>query len=146
MSLFDKLQGNRLQKLEKEKKEGADFLEKNKAVEGVIVLPEGIQYQILKAGEGVKPAAAATIKAHYKGALINGSEFDNSFKRGKPFTARITALVKGWQIVLPMMPVGSLWRLWIPSDHGYGDDGAPQAGIPGGAVLVFDIELIEIMD
>ncbi|HVG40600.1 MAG TPA: FKBP-type peptidyl-prolyl cis-trans isomerase [Chitinophagaceae bacterium] len=145
MSLFDKLQGNRQQKIDKEKSEGTDFLEKNKKSEGVIALPEGLQYQIIKEGTGAKPEPGATIKAHYKGGLLNGSEFDNSFKRGQPFTARINALIKGWQVILPMMPVGSTWRLWIPSDYGYGDNGAPQAGIPGGALLVFDIELIDIV-
>jgi FKBP-type peptidyl-prolyl cis-trans isomerase FklB len=146
MSLFDRLQGNRQEKIEKEKSEGQAFLETNKSKEGVIALPEGLQYEVLKEGTGPKPAPGANIKAHYKGGLLNGSEFDNSFKRGKPFTARTTALIKGWQIILPMMPVGSTWRLWIPSDYGYGDGGAPQAGIPGGALLVFDIELIEILD
>lgn len=146
MSLFDRLQDNRGGKVAKEKEEGAAFLVTNKAKEGVMELPEGIQYQVLTAGTGPMPLISSTIKAHYKGALLNGTEFDNSFKRGTPFTAKITALIKGWQIVLPMMPAGSLWRLWIPSDYGYGDAGVGQAGIPGGGVLVFDIELLQIMD
>jgi len=144
MSLFERLQGNRKEKIDQQKAEGAAFLETNKTKEGVIVLPEGLQYEVLKEGQGPQPAPAATIKAHYKGSLLDGKEFDNSFKRGKPFTAGIKALIKGWQIVLPMMPQGSTWRLWIPSDYGYGDNGAPP-DIPGGATLVFDIELIEIL-
>lgn len=145
MSLFNKLQGHHLAKVREEKGHGATFLQKNKDAEGIVVLPEGIQYLVLKEGTGPKPAPDAKIKAHYKGSLLNGKEFDNSFKRGQPFEASIKALIKGWQIVLPMMPEGSLWRLWIPSDYAYGDGGVGQAGIPGGAVLVFDIELLQIL-
>lgn len=146
MSLFNKLQENKNATVTKEKEEGVAFLQTNGSKEGIVSLQEGIQYSIVKEGTGPKPALSNTIKAHYKGALLNGTEFDNSFKRGTPFTAKITALIKGWQIVLPMMPAGSLWRLWIPSDYGYGDSGVAQAGIPGGGVLVFDIELLEILD
>ncbi len=144
MSLFDKLQGARSEKIQKEKEAGAAFLAENKTKEGVVELPNGIQYQILKEGDGQKPAPSSQIKAHYRGALLNGTEFDSSFKRNQPFTARLTQLIQGWQIVLPMMPVGSMWRLWIPSDLAYGDNGA-GGSIPGGATLLFDIELLEIL-
>lgn len=143
MSLFDKLQGAKSDKLQKEKDAGTAFMEGNKAAEGVVELPSGIQYQILKEGAGEKPTLASTIKAHYRGALLDGKEFDSSFKRNQPFTAKPTQLIKGWQEVLPMMPVGSTWRLWIPSDLAYGDYGT--GGIPGGATLLFDIELLEII-
>lgn len=118
-------------------------MQTNKSAEGVIELPGGIQYQILKEGTGEKPTLNSTIKAHYRGALLDGKEFDSSFKRNQPFTAKPTQLIKGWQEVLPLMPVGSTWRLWIPSDLAYGDYGT--GGIPGGATLMFDIELLEIL-
>lgn len=143
MSLFDRLQNAKGEKLQQEKEEGKTFLAGNKASDGVIELPSGIQYQILKEGAGEKPTLNSNIKAHYRGALLSGKEFDSSFKRNQPFTARPTQLIKGWQEVIPMMPVGSTWRLWIPSDLAYGDYGT--GGIPGGATLVFDIELLEIM-
>lgn len=143
MSLFDKLQNSRNEKVQKQKDEGAAFLAKNKEEEGVTELPNGIQYQILKEANGQKPSASGNIKAHYRGALLDGKEFDSSFKRNQPFTANLKQLIKGWQEVLPLMPVGSLWRLWIPSDLAYGDNGT--GGIPGGATLVFDIELLEIL-
>jgi FKBP-type peptidyl-prolyl cis-trans isomerase FklB len=144
MGLFDKLQQSKNEKINKEKEEGAAFLEKNKSAEGVQTLPSGIQYKILEEGNGPKPLLQDKIKAHYAGSLLNGKEFDSSFRRNQPFDARITQLIKGWQEVLPLMPVGSKWRLWIPSDLGYGDNGAPP-NIPGGAVLQFDIQLIDIL-
>ena len=143
MSLFDKLQNSRGEKLQKEKDAGAAFMAENKTKEGVVELPNGIQYQILKDADGPKPSPNSTVKAHYRGALLDGKEFDSSFKRNQPFSARLTQLIKGWQQVLPLMPVGSTWRLWIPSDLAYGDYGT--GGIPGGATLLFDIELIEIV-
>jgi FKBP-type peptidyl-prolyl cis-trans isomerase FklB len=143
MSLFDRLQNAKGEKLQKEKEAGAAFMAENKKKEGVVELPNGIQYQILKDADGPKPSPNSTVKAHYRGALLDGKEFDSSFKRNQPFSARLTQLIKGWQEVLPMMPVGSTWRLWIPSDLAYGDYGT--GGIPGGATLLFDIELIEIL-
>lgn len=144
MSLFDRLQNSRNEKIQVQKDEGAAFLAENKSKEGINELPNGIQYQVLKEGTGSKPLPSSTIKAHYRGALLDGKEFDSSFKRNQPFTARLTQLIKGWQDVLPLMPTGSMWRLWIPSDLAYGDRGA-GADIPGGATLVFDIELLEII-
>src|SRR5215210_3336799 len=145
MGLFDKLQNARGEKLQKEKEAGAAFMAGNKGKEGVRELPGGIQYQILKEGTGAKPLPTSNIKAHYRGALLDGKEFDSSFKRNQPFTARLTQLIKGWQEVLPLMSVGSMWRLWIPSNLAYGDNGA-GGSIPGGATLVFDIELLEILN
>ena len=145
MSLFDRLQQSRTEKLAAEKAAGVTFLHQNQQQEGVKVLENGIQYKVLTAGDGEKPAQTATIKAHYIGRLLNGNEFDNSITRGKPFTAPLSALIKGWQLVIPQMPVGSTWRLWIPSDLAYGDAGIGQAGIPGGAVLDFEITLLEIV-
>jgi len=143
MGLFDKLQNSRQEKLQKEKDAGITFMTANKTKEGIVELGNGIQYQILKEGDGAKPSPAGKVKAHYRGALLDGKEFDSSFKRNQPFTAGLTQLIKGWQEVLPMMPVGSTWRLWIPSHLAYGDNGT--GGIPGGATLIFDIELLEIL-
>ena len=144
MSLFEKLQANRKAKIDEEKKAGAAFLAENKKKEGVTELSNGIQYEILQEGNGEKPNVKDKIKAHYTGRLLNGKEFDSSYRRNSPFTAPILNLIQGWQIVLPMMPVGSKWRLWIPSDLAYGDNGA-GGSIPGGAVLDFDIELLEVI-
>jgi FKBP-type peptidyl-prolyl cis-trans isomerase FklB len=145
MSLFDRLQQNRGEKLKAEKEKGDAFLKENGTKEGIQLFENGMQYQVLQQGNGLKPAPDATIKAHYVGRLLDGTEFDNSFKRGQPFTAPLTALIKGWQRLIPQMPVGSRWRIWIPSDFAYGDAGVGQAGIPGGAVLDFEIELLEIL-
>lgn len=144
MSLQDRLFGFRSEKLKEEKEAGAKFLSENKAKEGVNELPGGIQYQVLKEGEGKQPQSNSTIKAHYRGSLLNGKEFDSSYKRNQPFTARLTQLIKGWQQVIPLMKEGSTYRLWIPSDLAYGDNGT--GGIPGGATLQFDVELIQILD
>jgi FKBP-type peptidyl-prolyl cis-trans isomerase FklB len=142
MSLHDKLRSHRTEQVNKEKEEGRAFLEKNRQAEGVQELPGGIQYQVIQEGTGPRPQLKDTITAHYAGRLLSGKEFDSSFRRGQPFTARITALIRGWQQVLPMMPTGSRWRIWIPSDLAYGDSGT--GGIPGGATLEFEIELLQI--
>ncbi len=129
-------------KLNAEKQAGIAFMEENGKREGVKQLDNGIQYEVLKEGSGTKPHANSVIKAHYRGCLTNGTEFDSSYKRNDPFTAPLTALIKGWQEVVPMMNEGSAWRLWIPSHLAYGDRGT--GGIPGGATLQFDIELLEV--
>ncbi|HEU4469903.1 MAG TPA: FKBP-type peptidyl-prolyl cis-trans isomerase [Flavisolibacter sp.] len=144
MSLQDRLRGHQEDRLKAEKEAGASFLAQNKTREGVQELPGGIQYEVIKEGNGPKPEPSSRIKAHYRGALISGKEFDSSYRRNQPFTAPLTALIKGWQQVIPLMPVGSTWRLWIPSDLAYGDRGA-GGDIPGGATLQFDIELLEIV-
>jgi len=131
-------------KIDTQKETGANFLKENKAMPGVVELPEGIQYFVIKEGTGAKPSPSDKVKANYKGELLDGKEFDNSFKRGQPFEAPLRALIKGWQIALPLMKEGSHWRLWIPSDLAYGDRGA-GADIPGGATLVFEVELISIV-
>ncbi|HEX2631081.1 MAG TPA: FKBP-type peptidyl-prolyl cis-trans isomerase [Chitinophagaceae bacterium] len=143
MSIQNKLKEFMSGKIDKQKQEGQTFLESNKDKEGVVTLPEGLQYLVIKEGTGAQPSVNDTVKAHYKGALLDGKEFDNSFKRGQPFTAPLRSLIKGWQIALPLMKEGSHWRLWIPSDLAYGDRGA-GAAIPGGATLMFEVELINI--
>lgn len=131
-------------KIETQKKAGIAFLETNKTKERVHVLPEGIQYEVLREGNGAQPVISSTVKAHYKGALLDGREFDSSFRRNQPFTAPLRSLIKGWQIAIPLMKTGSHWRLWIPSDLAYGDRGA-GSDIPGGATLIFEVELLEIV-
>jgi FKBP-type peptidyl-prolyl cis-trans isomerase FklB len=145
MGIHDKLKGFMQDKITKEKEAGQAFLLTNKNREGVQELPGGMQYQVLKEGTGPKPQKNSRIKAHYKGSLLNGKEFDSSYRRNQPFTAPLNALIKGWQEAIPLMNVGSTWRLWIPSDLAYGDRGA-GGDIPGGATLQFDIELLEIID
>ena len=131
-------------KIEAQKSAGAAFMMQNLQREGIKELPGGIQYEVIKEGTGAQPQVTESVKAHYKGTLLDGKEFDNSFKRGQPFTAPLRALIKGWQVALPMMKEGSHWRLWIPSDLAYGDRGA-GSNIPGGATLIFEVELLQVI-
>jgi len=131
-------------KIEAQKAAGAAFMTANMTREGIKELPGGIQYEVIKEGTGAQPLVTDTVKAHYKGALLDGKEFDSSFRRNQPFTAPLRSLIKGWQEVLPLMKEGSYWRLWIPSDLAYGDRGA-GTDIPGGATLVFEVELLQVI-
>lgn len=133
-----------LEKIQQQKAEGAAFMTENRLKEGVKELDGGIQYLVIKEGVGKMPLLQQSVKAHYKGSLLNGKEFDNSFKRGQPFSAPLTALIKGWQVALTQMKEGSHWRIWIPSDLAYGDRGA-GGDIPGGATLVFEVELLQVL-
>ena len=129
------------------KKEGAEFLEANKTKEGVVVLPSGLQYKILTASTGPKPAATDTVSCNYRGTLLDGTEFDSSYKRGQPTSFPVNGVIKGWTEALQLMPVGSKWQLFIPSDLAYGDRGAdPRSGIGPGATLIFEVELLSIQD
>lgn len=127
----------------KNKKEGDDFLAANKKKEGITALPSGVQYKVLKKGTGAKPAATDTVSVHYKGTLINGTEFDSSYSRGEPATFPVNGVIKGWQEILPLMPVGSKWQVFIPSDSAYGERGAPPQINPN-STLIFEIELLDI--
>ena len=127
------------------RKEGDEFLAANKSKEGVVTLPSGLQYKILKAGTGPKPTANDTVSCNYRGTLINGKEFDSSYKRGQPATFPVNGVIKGWTEALQLMPVGSKWQLFIPSDLAYGDRGA-GADIGPGATLIFEVELLSIED
>jgi FKBP-type peptidyl-prolyl cis-trans isomerase FklB len=125
------------------KKEGDAFLAANKTKDGVVTLPSGLQYKILKAGTGPKPTATDTVVCNYKGTLINGTEFDSSYKRGQPATFPVGQVIKGWTEALQLMPVGSKWQLFVPADMAYGDRGAgPDIG--PNATLIFDVELLSI--
>jgi FKBP-type peptidyl-prolyl cis-trans isomerase FklB len=144
MTIQKKLQEFMGAKASKEKEAGKKFLEENKKRPGVVVLPSGLQYEILKAGTGDKPKITDTVKAHYIGTLINGTEFDNSYKRGEPLEIPVGGVIQGWVEALQLMPVGSKWKLFIPSELGYGDRGA-GGSIPGGSALVFEVELVDIV-
>jgi FKBP-type peptidyl-prolyl cis-trans isomerase FklB len=124
-------------------KEGQDFLAANKAKEGVTVLPSGLQYKVETAGTGPKPTAGDTVVCNYRGTFIDGKEFDSSYKRGQPATFPVTGVIKGWTEALQLMPVGSKWQLFIPSDLAYGPRGA--GGVIGpNQTLIFEVELLSI--
>ncbi|MEO6219034.1 MAG: FKBP-type peptidyl-prolyl cis-trans isomerase [Ginsengibacter sp.] len=145
MILQQKIQKYMAQKTTKVKEDGIKFLEENKKRPGVITLAGGLQYEIIKTGTGAIPKSTDTVKADYAGTLIDGTEFDNSYKRGEPITIPVTGVIQGWVQALQLMPVGSKWKLFIPSDLAYGENGAGGA-IPGGAALIFEIELLEIVN
>jgi FKBP-type peptidyl-prolyl cis-trans isomerase FklB len=130
---------------EANKKEGETFLAANKTKEGVVVLPSGLQYKILKQGGGPIPAAVDNVVCNYRGTLINGTEFDSSYKRGEAITFPVSGVIKGWTEALQLMPVGSKWQLFIPSDLAYGARGA-GAHIGPNATLIFEVELISIQN
>ena len=128
---------------ETNKKEGDAFLAANKAKDGVVTLPSGLQYKILQAGTGPKPAATDTVTVNYRGTLINGTEFDSSYKHGKPITFPLNGVIKGWTEALQLMPTGSKWQLFIPSSLAYAERGA-GTDIGPSAVLIFEVELLSI--
>lgn len=130
---------------DKNKKEGEAFLAANKTKEGVVTLPSGLQYKILKAGDGKKPTIDDTVICHYRGTLLNGNEFDSSYKRNQPATFAVKGVIKGWTEALQLMPVGSKWQLFIPSALGYGERGATSLIAPNSA-LIFEVELISIQE
>ncbi len=125
------------------KAEGDAFLAENKTKQGVVTLPSGLQYRILKEGTGPKPTAADTVVCNYRGTLINSTEFDSSYKRGKPATFPVGQVIKGWTEALQLMPVGSKWQLFVPSDLAYGQRGA-SAEIGPNSTLIFEVELLSI--
>ncbi len=128
---------------EMNKKEGLEFLVANREKEGIVTLPSGLQYKVLTEGTGPKPAATDTVVCNYRGTLINGTEFDSSYKHGQPLSIQVNGVIKGWTEALQLMPVGSKWQLFIPSDLGYGDRGSgPNIG--PGATLIFEVELLSI--
>ena len=131
------------EKFEINKKAGEEFLNINKGKAGVVTLPSGLQYQVLQKGEGPKPTASDKVKCHYHGTLINGTVFDSSVQRGEPAVFGVSQVIPGWVEALQLMPVGSKWRLFIPSDLAYGEHGAGEAIEPNSA-LVFDVELLGI--
>lgn len=124
-------------------KAAKDFLTTNAKAEGVKSTKSGLQYQVLKLGEGKRPTAKDSVKAHYKGTFLNGKSFDSSYDRGEPSVFPLDGVIKGWTEGVQLMPIGSKYRFWIPSDLAYGPQGRP--GIPPNSLLVFEIELIDIV-
>ena len=125
-------------------KTGAAFLAANKSKPGVTTLPSGLQYKVLTAGTGPKPTANDSVTVNYRGTLIDGKEFDSSYKRGQPATFPVGGVIKGWTEALQLMPVGSKWQLFIPADLAYGDRGAGGGDIGPGETLIFEVELLSI--
>jgi FKBP-type peptidyl-prolyl cis-trans isomerase FklB len=141
--IMAKQQAEAKEKGAENRKEGEVFLAANKGKEGVVTLPDGLQYKILKEGNGPKPTATDTVTCDYRGTLINGTEFDSSYKRGHPESFPVNHVIKGWTEALQLMPVGSKWQLWIPADLAYGD--TPRGGdIQPGDTLIFEVELHSI--
>jgi FKBP-type peptidyl-prolyl cis-trans isomerase len=129
----------------KAKQEGEAFLAENKKKPGVVALPSGLQYKILTTGHGPKPNSNDTVITHYRGTLIDGTEFDSSYRRSETVSFPVRNVIKGWQEALQLMPVGSKWQLFIPSDLAYGERGS-GAKIPPNSTLLFDIELVGIQE
>jgi len=127
---------------EENNKIGADFLAKNKQKEGVVTLESGLQYKILKEGKGPQPGANDVVKVHYTGSLINGEVFDSSVERGEPVTFPLNGVIAGWTEALQLMPTGSKWQLYIPSELAYGANGNRSIG--PNETLLFDVELLGI--
>jgi len=126
------------------KQEGIDFLEKNKQKPGIITTESGLQYEVLTPGYGPQPTAQDMVQVHYKGTLINGTEFDSSYSRGQPIEFPLNGVIPGWTEGLQLMNVGSKFRLFIPSDLGYGQEGA-GSHIPPNSTLIFEVELLDII-
>ena len=138
-----KEQDDRIAKSDNDKADGKKFLAENKKREGVTVLPSGLQYKIIENSKGEKPLADSRVIVHYRGTLINGTEFDSSYARGEPIELGLNQVIKGWQEALQLMSVGSKWQIVIPSELAYGERGAGRAIGPN-STLIFDIELISI--
>ena len=115
----------------------------NKTKQGVVTLPSGLQYKILKVGDGKKPIGSDTVECHYRGTLINGTEFDSSYRRGQPASFAVAGVISGWTEALKLMPVGSKWQLFIPPQLAYGAQGAGR-DIGPDATLIFEVELLAI--
>ncbi len=130
---------------EKNKKEGDAFLAENKKKEGVKTLPSGLQYKVIKAGSGKKPTINDTVTAHYRGTLINGTEFDSSIRRGKPASFAVKGVIPGWTEALQLMEEGAKWQLFIPANLAYGERGAGREIGPN-ATLIFEVELISVQE
>jgi FKBP-type peptidyl-prolyl cis-trans isomerase FklB len=144
MSITNYLQKIKEEKSAGNKKIGKEFLAENGKKAGVVTLPSGLQYLIIKEGTGAKPTLTDKVKCHYHGTLIDGKVFDSSVDRGQPIDFPVNGVIKGWTEALQLMSVGSKWKLFIPSDLAYGDNQAGPTILPG-STLIFDVELIDIV-
>jgi len=126
------------------KVEGERYLAANKTRPGVVTLPSGLQYKVVKQGNGPKPKATDTVTVHYEGKLIDGTVFDSSLKRGEPASFPVNGVIAGWTEALQLMPVGSTWQLYIPSELAYGERPRPGGPIGPNAVLTFEVQLLKI--
>ncbi len=142
--MMEKQDGKKKEDFDKNKKEGDSFLAENKKKEGVVTLPSGLQYKIIKAAKGPKPKETDEVKVNYEGKLLNGTIFDSSFERKEPATFGVTQVIKGWVEALQLMSVGSTWELYIPENIAYGDK--QTGGIPAGSTLIFKVELLSIIE
>jgi FKBP-type peptidyl-prolyl cis-trans isomerase len=133
------------QEAEAEKEKGELFLAGNKTAEGVIATESGLQYRILKQGDGAMPTSEDQVQVHYTGKLLDGTVFDSSVERGEPLTIPVTGVIQGWAELLQLMPVGSKYQVWIPSELAYGSQGAGQTIKPN-SVLEFEVELLGIVE
>jgi FKBP-type peptidyl-prolyl cis-trans isomerase FklB len=146
MTAFQKeTQAKRDEISKKSKKEGEVFLAENMKKDGIKTLPSGLQYKVIKAGDGKKPKLTDTVTAHYRGTLIDGTEFDSSYKRGKPANFLVSSVIPGWTEALQLMEEGAKWELFIPPNLAYGERGAGNMIGPN-ATLIFEIELISIQE
>ncbi len=143
MELQKEMQAKASQAGEKAKTEGEAFLAANKSKEGVKTTASGLQYKVLKEGKGTKPKSTETVKVHYRGTLLDGTEFDSSYKRGEPVEFPLDQVIKGWTEGLQLMTPGSKYQFFIPSALAYGEPG--NRGIPPNSTLTFDVELLEIV-
>jgi FKBP-type peptidyl-prolyl cis-trans isomerase FklB len=146
MAVFQKAMAAKQEEVgKKNKKEGEAFLAENKKKEGVKPLPSGLQYKVIKAGTGKKPKSTDNVTTNYRGTLIDGTEFDSSYKRGQPATFQLSSVISGWTEALQLMEEGAKWQLFVPPNLAYGERGA--GGVIGpNATLVFEIELISIQE
>ncbi|MFN7728107.1 MAG: FKBP-type peptidyl-prolyl cis-trans isomerase [Bdellovibrio sp.] len=143
MKLQESINKKQMELAEKNASEGKVFLEKNKSAQGIQTTTSGLQYQIVTEGNGKKPTEKDTVKVHYKGTLVGGQQFDSSYDRGQPAEFPVNAVIKGWSEALQLMKAGTKAKLFIPPELAYGP--TPRPGIPANSVLVFDVELIDIV-
>jgi FKBP-type peptidyl-prolyl cis-trans isomerase len=145
MKLQEKRMAEERAQGEENRTAGEKFMAENGKKTGVVTLPSGLQYEVVTMGTGPKPTAADQVKVHYTGTLIDGTEFDSSVRRGEPAVFPVGQVIPGWVEGLQLMPVGSKWKLTIPSDLAYGPSGGPGGSIPPNSTLLFDVELLEIV-
>ncbi len=142
-SYREKMMAELKKKADKNKADGEKFLAENKKKEGIVVLPSGLQYKVLKSGSGASPKATDTVETNYRGTLIDGTEFDSSYKRGKTATFPVNGVIAGWTEALQKMKVGDKWQLFLPPGLAYGESGAGQVIGPN-ETLIFEVELLGI--